>query len=534
MGPTETGRRKVKTGGNAIAFTLLVLASLAALNLVGTRLFAHRLDLTEDHIYTLSPASRELVANLPDRLVAKAFLSKDVPPQIGQIAKYLRDLLDEYRSASNGKFEWEAIDPGGDPKKEAEAERLGVRKIQLQQLSREKVSIGSAFLGVAFQFGDKTERLPQVAQMEGLEYEISSILKRLTVKKRKIAFAQGQGEPTGQQGVQAIWSALGDDYEVVPVNLASASEIAPDVDALVVMGPKTPYSEAARRAVDDFLMQGKAAAFLLDGMLLEEPRGQMPPQLGGQMPRIARKNETGLDPLLDSYGFKVESDIVMDEQNVRAPALVNGQLYLVNQPYFPVATELAQHETTDKLRGILFPLASSVELTGGMKELLGKKGGDAELVALARSSRRSWRQTGFFVLDASREIEPSGEKGPFTFGYAYRGPLKSATGSGKETKQVRLVVIGDSDFASDEFMRSREIALQNGHFFLNLVDYLVQDEALSAVRGKGVTGRPLTVRSESTPALVKTANIVGLPLLFVGYGIVRWRRRAARRSDFRY
>ncbi len=77
--------KKFRTGWNAVVFTSLIVLSLVALNLIGTRLFG-RVDLTEDRIYTLSPASKQLVKNLPDRVVAKAFISKDAPPQLAHLA----------------------------------------------------------------------------------------------------------------------------------------------------------------------------------------------------------------------------------------------------------------------------------------------------------------------------------------------------------------------------------------------------------------------------------------------------------------
>src|SRR5690242_12163723 len=111
---------KVKTGTNAILFVVLVLAGLIALNLIFSRVNARK-DFTADHIYTLSQASKDLVANLPDRMTVKAFISKDLQPPFSQTARYLRDLLDEYQHASKGKLVWEAIDPGTDPKLEEEA-----------------------------------------------------------------------------------------------------------------------------------------------------------------------------------------------------------------------------------------------------------------------------------------------------------------------------------------------------------------------------------------------------------------------------
>src|SRR5215471_12651155 len=233
--------QKFKTGSNAIFLTVLVLSSLGVANLIATRVFG-RLDLTEDRIYTLSRASKDLVARLPDRVVAKAFISKDLPPQVAQIAKYLRDMLDEYKASSKGKFSWEAIDPTGDPKKEQEAQSLGVSKLQLQQLAHEKMSLATAYLGVAFQYGDKTEKLPQVLSQEGLEYQISLLIKRLAVKKKKVGIVQGQGEPSQQQGLQNMWGAMSENYDVVAVQLGTTPQPIPaDVDALLVIGPKQVY-----------------------------------------------------------------------------------------------------------------------------------------------------------------------------------------------------------------------------------------------------------------------------------------------------
>jgi ABC-type uncharacterized transport system involved in gliding motility auxiliary subunit len=149
------------------------------------------------------------------------------------------------------------------------------------------------------------------------------------------------------------------------------------------------------------------------------------------------------------------------------------------------------------------------------------------------------------MFDPSKEVQPPAERGVYTFGWAYKGPLESAyekgapapaqssepPGAGKgplsaSNGNVRLVVIGDSDFGSDEFMRAPDIRMSNAHLFMNIVDWLAQDEALRPIRAKGVTQRPIVVKSPSTPVLVKTANMFGLPLAFIGYGLYRrWRRK---------
>lgn len=532
---------KMKTGANAIAQLLLVIGILVAVNAISTRVFG-RVDLTEDQVFTLSAASKQLAKDLPDRVIVKAFISKDQPPRVAQIGRYLRDLLDEYKAASGGKVQWEALDPAEDKKHEEEAKRLGISSKPLQELSKDKFAVKSIYLGLAFEYGDKSEKIPLVASTEGLEYQISSILKRLTVKKKKIGFVQGFGCAELGNGLRAVQAGLG-DYEAVPVNLAGEAKIPDDVDGLVVYGPKQPVSDAAKREIDRFLMQGKAVAFFVDGMVLERPQQQMAIPGQPEPPRFAKKNDSGLEDLLAGYGFKVAEDMVLDVQAARAPALVNGQMFLINQPFVPIATDLAdKHLVTERLKGVIFPFASSVELVGDLKD--GKAPGKA--VALARSTPKAWHQTGFFLYDPQMEVK-RGEPGVFTFGYAYEGKLPSAynldkSGGGavsspdpaqlsESAKPVRLIVMGDSDFAHDETIGRGQGELQaNWLFTLNAIDWMVQDEALVAVRGKVVTSRPLSVKSESAPTVARYANAVGLPLVLCLFGLVRWRSRKSRRA----
>jgi len=63
----KMGRRKVLTASNASAYVLLTVGAVVLINLIGTRVFG-RLDLTENHVYTLALGSKALVANLFDYL----------------------------------------------------------------------------------------------------------------------------------------------------------------------------------------------------------------------------------------------------------------------------------------------------------------------------------------------------------------------------------------------------------------------------------------------------------------------------------
>jgi ABC-type uncharacterized transport system involved in gliding motility auxiliary subunit len=106
----------------------------------------------------------------------------------------------------------------------------------------------------------------------------------------------------------------------------------------------------------------------------------------------------------------------------------------------------------------------------------------------------------------------------------------------ESAESARLVVIGDSDFIGDQFIGTGARAglrdyLANLVYTMNIIDWLAQDEALAAVRKKGMQSRPLDQVSESTVTMVKLLNIGALPGLILLIGLVRFRlRQSARQS----
>jgi ABC-type uncharacterized transport system involved in gliding motility auxiliary subunit len=481
------------------------------------------------------------VKKLPDYMTVKAFMSADLPPELKTVSRYVRDLIDEYKSSSNGKFSWQAIDPGTDKKLEEEASRCKVQKVQIQVLRNQKFEMGSHYLGLCLEYAGQVESIPQVARPEGLEYQISSIIKRMTQRKRKVAFTNGHGESDTNTGFQALKQDLEQEFEVTSVN-PSQAEIAKDVDALVVGGPKQSIDEKGQREIDKFLMQGKGAVFLVDGMALTSPGGGM----GQQMQiKMAQANETGLGKMLESYGFKVGQDFIFDEQATAGPMDIQGRKMLASLPFFVLA-ETDKHKglaVLDGLRGLVFPFGSSVETAGPLAG--GKVPANAKLWRLAASTKQSWKQTGFFVLSPEMKLEEPKERASYAFGYAYQGTLKSAFAPpttiaesspnkplAESTRPVRLVVIGDSDFANDEYVQlSRFLApyAAGAHLLLNSIGWTMEDEALTPLRSKTLVPRPIQVSSEAKGTALQWGNIVGLPIAFCLFGLVRWRIRRASR-----
>jgi gliding-associated putative ABC transporter substrate-binding component GldG len=543
-------KRKRTYASNATMYAIFIIGAIVLVNLIGTRVFG-RLDLTENGIYTLSSASKDLVRNLPDPLTIKAFISKDLPPELVSVARYTRDLMDEYRSASRGKVRFESFDPSSDKKIEDEANACKVAKLQIQVMREQKFEVSQQYLGLCLEYNGQSEAIPQITQAEGLEYMTTSLIKRMSQKKRKVAFTTGHNESDTSQGFTFLKHFLDQEYDVTQVN-PSQTPIGEDIDALVVGGPKTAFDEKGLKEIDAFLMKGKGVIFLVDGMAISSPQGNMP-ELQGMQPKIGQPNHTGLDPLLDKYGFKVGEDFVFDDKQA-APGLLDfgGRKMLAAKPVF-VGTETV--ESTDKdfsvlsgISAVIFPFGSSVGLTGPLAS--GKPAQqNARLWTLARTSPEAWKHTGFFFFTPTQEIKPDAKetRGVISMGYAYQGPLKSAYApattpgmsepnapAAESKKPVRLVVIGDSDFANDEYLQAARFvpAYQNGaQLLFNAISWVVEDETLTAVRTKSVSSRPLRPDADAKAGLYKAVNVAGVPLLFIGFGLLRWRMRRASRQQ---
>lgn len=539
-----SAEKKRTYASNALLYALFLIGAIVVVNLLSTRVFG-RIDMTENKVYTLSQPSKELVKKLPDYLAVKAFISQDLPPELKSVSRYMRDLVDEYKSSSNGKFRWEAIDPGTDKKLEEEASRCKVQKLQIQVLRSQKFEAGSYYLGICLEYNGQTEAIGQISRPEGLEYQLSSLIKRMTQKKRKIAFTTGHGESDLNQGFQSLKQDLEQEFEITSLNPSNA-EIGADVESLVIGGPKQALDDKAQKEIDKFLMRGKGAIFLADGMTMSSPGGMG--QMGGAEMQIkmAQANDSGLDPLLSAYGFKVNQDFIFDRQVMPGPLDMGGRRMLISAPMF-VAAETGKSDLVvlDGVRGVIFPFGSSVDLTGPLQG--GNAPANGKLWRLASSSKQGWKHTGFFVLSPNLKLEEGKEKGAHAFGYAYQGPLKSAFAAkdavaessatsqapaSESSKPVRLVVIGDSDFANDEYVQLARFLPFYGagaQMLYNAISWTVEDASLAPLRSKGLSPRPVTVSSEGVASMLQWGNILGLPVAFCLFGVLRWRVRRARR-----
>jgi gliding-associated putative ABC transporter substrate-binding component GldG len=522
--------------------TVAVLGSIVFLNILGLSYF-ERIDLTRDGQFTLSEATKKTVSELADPVTVRAYFTKDLPPPFSTNARYVRDLLEEYYVHSNGNFQYEFIDPAGAETKEdrqkkkdvqrdifgrmvrertsieQELESLGIPSVQVHVNEGDKLEVKRAYMGMAIRFRDKHEVIPMVQETSGLEYDLTTLVRKLTREKTpKIAILQGHDGPDLKKDFAQAVGLIGQLYEVVTLDLTEKAEIADDIDAVLVLGPKTPLGEDEQREIDRFIGSGKAVAFLLD---------VVKPDLETLK---AEEADHGLTDLLASYGVRIGKGLVLDAEcatiNVTQQQGFMRIMQPVRYPFIPQPRGLdPMHPLTRGLSQVAFPFMAPLDVTVA-------DGGDVRAEVLVRSSEKSWVQSPPFNLNPfQRWTMDEAEGAPRNLVVTLSGPIPShfvseSTEAGQPRMNARVLVAGGSSFLADQFLSKGNQTLA-----LNLVDWLVLDDALLAVRSRGLRAAPLQDIDERRRDMIKYTNVIGLPLAFVIFGLARWRLRERRRGQ---
>ncbi len=97
----------------------------------------------------------------------------------------------------------------------------------------------------------------------------------------------------------------------------------------------------------------------------------------------------------------------------------------------------------------------------------------------------------------------------------------------ESVKGNKLIAIGDGDFANEENKPPRE----NIIFFVNLVDYLMDDVGLAVIRTKTSSDAPIEETSDSTKKFIKYFNLVFPPGLVLLIGLYKWNQKKQKKKN---
>ena len=507
----------------------LVLGLLILLNLILTNYF-FRIDLTSENRYSLSESSKKLSAKVDEVLFVKVYLEGDFPAGFKRLRQSTKEMLDEFSAYTNGKMQYEFIDPfeNADAKKANDILReLGEKGLQPTNVqikkddeSTQKLIVPGAvfyYKGKEYpvnllkaQFGQGPEEVINES-IELMEYEIANVLRKcVETKVKQVAFIDDHGE-LGRWDVADASQELKEFYAVtrIPLALQTPQSLMKN-DALIIAKPTTQFSEYEKFLLDQFVMHGGKILWLLESQIADMD------SMGRNAMFMTGSYDLNVDDMLFKWGVRVNPNMVQDLQCNAIPILStlrNGtpQQKLLPWMFFPVAAPSQQnpHIIVKGIDPVFFQFASSIDTTSNK---------DIKKTILLTSSPYS-RTVGAPVKVDLNMARTQPDPNMFTTGNAplavllegkfnslfqYRPGAKTDALPYKPfIENGKMIVIADGDVIRNQrkestgeifplgYDRYTNQQFGNKRFLLNCMDYLCDDSGIIEVRAKEIKLRLL-------------------------------------------
>lgn len=508
-----------------------------------------RFDFTEDKLYTLSPSTESVLANLERKVTLRFYYSKkmaDAVPEIRTYAKRVEELLEEYVARSNNMLSLEIIDPEPFTAKEDRAQKDGVQGVPLDET-------GAQFYfglhGVAGKDADEqggvADVIPffQPEKEQFLEYDITQMLHGLGREQKPIVAVIGQlpfkhGAVTigavkrGQSKPYAILQNMEMFFDVKFID--DIREIT-GADMLLIAHPRE-LSDRALYFIDQYILRGGRALIFVD------PFSEFgtPPTKYGELPSMTDRG-SNLKKLFDKWGIEYDPErFVGDRRN--AETSTTG--FEVNQkgneevvryvPWFKLGVDnLNQKDpVTSGLEHVDFATAGALRFKSGAtttftplivssqdsslietKELVGNldpekffrdfkpSGENFVLAARITGPVRTAFPDGPPALNLSKAKEGDAEKDAKTPKLPTEGEVEKWTYAPlkKSVKPINVIVVADTDLLHNsrwtmvgDFYghQVHTPVASNGEFTINALENLSGNEDMISLRSRGTSYRP--------------------------------------------
>lgn len=422
----------------------------------------------------------------------------------------------------------------------------------------------------------------QLADVEQVEEIINTNLERLVNINQKIGYLADYGTPEssnlgpmGPQGgtsLRNFRSLIDKTYSIQSVRLKE-NPIPDGLQSLIVVRPTEKLSDYALYQIDQALMRGTNLAIFADAFKETQPAGQQP-LMGGQMPTFTPL-DTGLEKLLAHYGVRIKKSIALDEncfRQRRSQRQGGGEQPIYFAPIIQSQNINKDLDYMKNIKGLIALKISPLELVPERIE--------AQKIAAHRlfaSSSRSWEMRDRIMLNPMFLRPPATDKEMNSLPLAYllegkfssyfkgkpmpekpedttaeKGSEDQKTGDNapaadkeltkeerakiasqgtfiEQSPPVKIVVVASSEMVSDQLLDDQGQSI-NSMFVLNTIDALNSREDIAVMRSKQQLFNPLKETGAAAKAAIKTANILGLPILVVLFGCAVWFRRHTRKK----
>jgi ABC-type uncharacterized transport system involved in gliding motility auxiliary subunit len=460
--------RSARYGLNMFLMIVIVMGIIVFVDIL-TAKHSKRFDLTEEKRFTLSPQTQKVLNALENKAEILCFYTAGATNRM-----QMEDLLSQYKYYTD-KLKYRFIDPDRNP---AEAKKYEIKYD------------GTAVVV----YGNKNEKV-----VGSREEDLTNALIKVTRKKQKtIYFLKGHGEKeigdTEATGLSSLKAELEkEQYQAKEIALAQEA-LPANCELLIIAGPTTDPFAAERTIIKNYILSGGKVLFMLDPFYAPE-----------------------LVKLVDSFGFDVGNNVIVEPVS----RIFKGDISI------PVILKYEEHDITKGLNiASFYPFARSIQVKENLPEGVTAQG-------LATTSPQSWGETNRNELDQGvvNKNEGVDVMGPLTVAAAAiididkfeKKEEKNEKAEPGGNKKARIVVFGDSDFASNTYFNQQG----NSDILLNSINWLAQEEDLISIRPKDTKSTPITL-TLTQGRIIFWLPVVILPaaILLIGfYSIVSRRRR---------
>jgi len=457
-----------------------------------------RTDVTSNQQFGLSEQTVQLLSELSDPIEATVFLQVDTAE--GAAAwRDTQDLLSEFSRRAADDFDFRLIDPVLQPNVAADFGVTQTPAIVIEATDSRRVDIV---------VGGNPRTGPGIFDEQGIT---TAMLVVNQIRQKQVFFISGHGERdiTSAQGndegyVQAALSLIRDNYRV---STATLIDLLPQIfsnnkdafpAALIFADPKSELVSATGELRDEtdilrqYMLRGGSVIFLFE----PDP-------------------DPSYGDLLGEFGIAIGTGHLVDATSFVAPEANFLQITRSNRQFDP------PHPITEPIDVIYMPGATFIGRTITDDAIPRTATGEPHLIlaGLATTTLNSWEELGdedSFNIDEDRP-------GPFHVAIAVEALARIGFTPqivDGELVRTNIVVIGDTDFASDRYFTSAK----NGDFLANAVNWAVRDFELISIRSKTKIFREL-VLTRSERDFVRWSGWLLMPSLISAIGVWSWWRR---------
>tara|TARA_Y100000768_G_scaffold81000_2_gene57681 strand:- start:11135 stop:12886 length:1752 start_codon:yes stop_codon:yes gene_type:complete len=494
------GRR----GRYGINTSIIFITSLALVILLNSLLFWLsgrpdspdwlRIDTTATKQFILEDQAIKVIGNLNEDVKINVFMATNTPSKAAAW-RSTEDLLLEFKRRSKKvNFDYEKIDPELDPNSPAKYGVNSFPSIVVEAIDSRRTQVIPG-------------RNTNIAESVFTEQDIiTGLLIVNQLKQKEVIFLTGHGERDitdfdgNSSGMGLVYSdLLAQNYKVMS---ATSQELAillsentiPAV--LVIAGAVSNISVQESAIISEYLWKGGTLLLMIEPEITPD----------------------GIKTFLYKYGIGVGEGTIFDMASFVAPKPNYLQIKKTNG-------QIPPHEITSDFDVLYFPGSAFLGSTITPETVPVSDNGEPFIkhIPLAYTTLESWSQITSDTEDISYD-SASDIMGPFPTILAVesiselgKAPIEKEDGT---LAQTSLVVIGDTDFASNKYAGSA----MNSDLIINSINWLAKDYELITIRPKTQSFRELVLTS-SERDFIRWSGWLLMPSLIGMGGVISWWRR---------